>query len=67
MIKIEEEKQVWDVDNKEFRKHIVGYCISSDEKPIEFAQGSILIETDHQDGLKVFVFNEHDNTWYAQN
>lgn len=63
MVKIETTKQVWDVDNKEQREHIVGYCLSTDEKPTEYANGSILIETDHEDGLQVYIFNEASNTW----
>ena len=67
MVKIVEYRQAFNTDNQEKGHHIVGFCTSKDEKPVEYANGSILFETDHEDGVKCFVFNEDTKEWVAQN
>jgi hypothetical protein len=67
MVKVLERKQVFDTDNNEKGIHIVGYCTSADTKPIEYANGSILLETDHEDGVKCYIFNDETKEWVAQN
>lgn len=67
MVKIAKFTQLHDVDNKEQGIHIVGYCLSTDQKPLEFANGSILIETDHEDGAKVYMYDEPHRRWDLQN
>lgn len=66
MIKIENYRQLHDVDNKERGILIVGSCLSTDEKPLEYAGGSILIETDHDGGFWVWMFDEASMTWILQ-
>ena len=67
MVKIIDYKQTHDVDNKEQGIQVFGFCLSTDEKPTEYSNGSMLIETDHSDGIKVFVFNDNTKEWIAQN
>lgn len=66
MIKIVNYRQLHDVDNKEKGICIIGYCLSTDEKPLEYAGGSILIETDHDGGFWVWMFDEASMTWILQ-
>ena len=66
MIKILKYVQVYDMDNKEKGIYIVGICTSQDEKPLEYANGSVLFETDHKDGVKCFILNEKDKKWIKQ-
>lgn len=66
MIKIENYRQLHDTDNKEQGTVIVGTCLSTDEKPLEYAGGSILIETDHDGGFWVYMFDEASMTWILQ-
>lgn len=66
MIKITNYRQLHDVDNKEQGIVIVGTCLSTDEKPMEYAGGSILIETDHDGGFWVWMFDEGSMSWILQ-
>ena len=67
MVKIIDYKQTHDVDNKEQGIQIFGFCLSTDEKPTEYANGSMLVETDHEDGIKCYIFSEDTKKWIAQN
>ena len=67
MVKLIDYNQTYDTDNKEQGVQIFGFCLSTDEKPTEYANGSILIETDHEDGIKAFIFTESTKKWIAQN
>ena len=66
MIKIINYRQVHDVDNQEIGILIYGTCLSTDEKPLEYAGGSILIETDHNEGFWVWMFDEASKKWILQ-
>lgn len=66
MIKIENYRQLHDTDNKEQGICIIGTCLSTDEKPKEYAGGSILIETDHDGGFWVWMFDEASMEWILQ-
>jgi hypothetical protein len=66
MIKITNYRQLHDVDNQEQGIAIIGTCLSTDTKPLEYAGGSMLIETDHKEGFWVWMFDEASMTWILQ-
>jgi hypothetical protein len=66
MIKITNYRQLHDVDNQEQGIAIIGTCLSTDTKPLEYAGGSMLIETDHKEGFWVWMFDEASMEWILQ-
>ena len=66
MIKISNYRQVHSIDNDEKGIAIFGTCLSTDTKPLEYAGGSILLETDHEGGFWVWMFDEASMKWILQ-
>lgn len=48
-------------NNLDTKYRIDGYCLSSDTKPTDVANGSTLIEMDTQ---KVYMFDEANSQWH---
>ena len=66
MIKISNYRQVHNVDNDEKGIVIFGTCLTTDTKPLEYAGGSTLLETDHENGFWVWMFDEASKKWILQ-
>lgn len=45
-------------------KHSEGFCLSTDEKPTDWANGSILIEMDTS---KIYVYDADNTQWRELN